>query len=76
VLTADEVNPVIKTLGDNNIKVTAVHNHMIYENPRSFFLHFWVMGDQSKLASGFKEALNKTNSSQPGQPGFFFLHIY
>jgi Domain of Unknown Function (DUF1259) len=38
VLTADDVNPVIKTLGDNNIKVTAVHNHMIYEKPRLFFL--------------------------------------
>lgn len=63
VLTADEVNPVIKTLGDNNIKVTAIHNHMIYEKPRLFFLHFWATGDQSKLASGLKEALNKTNSS-------------
>ncbi len=66
VLTADEVNPVIKTMGDNNISVTAVHNHMIYEEPRLFFLHFWAMGDQNKLASGLKEALDKTNSSQPG----------
>lgn len=65
VLTADEVNPVIKTLGENSIKVTAVHNHMIYEKPRLFFLHFWATGDQAKLASGLKEALNKTNSSRP-----------
>jgi Domain of Unknown Function (DUF1259) len=66
VLTGDEVNPVIKALGDNNIKVTAIHNHMINENPRLFFLHFWATGDQNKLAVGLKEALNKTNSSQPG----------
>lgn len=66
VLTADEVNPVIKTMGDNNISVTAVHNHMIYEEPRLFFLHFWATGDQNKLASGLKEALDETNSSQPG----------
>ncbi len=66
VLTANEVNPVIKTMGDNNIRVTAVHNHMIHEEPRLFFLHFWATGDQNKLASGLKEALNKTNSSQPG----------
>ena len=63
VLTTDEVNPVIKTLRDNNINVTAIHNHMIYEEPRLFFLHFWSTGDQSKLASGLKEALNETNSS-------------
>ena len=44
VLTADEVNPVIKTLRDNNINVTAIHNHMIYEEPRLFFLHFLVDG--------------------------------
>ena len=65
VLTADEVNPVIKTMGNNNISVTAVHNHMIYEEPRLFFLHFWATGDQNKLANGLKEALDKTNSSQP-----------
>ncbi len=66
VLTADEVNPVIKAMGNNNISVTAVHNHMIHEEPRLFFLHFWATGDQNKLASGLKEALNKTNRSQPG----------
>ena len=65
VLTGDEVNPVIKVLRGNNINVTAIHNHMIYEEPRLFFLHFWSTGDQSKLASGLKEALNETNSSLP-----------
>lgn len=66
VLTGNEVNPVIKALGDNNIKVTAIHNHMINENPRLFFLHFWATDDQNKLSKGLKEALNKTNSSLSG----------
>jgi len=64
VLTSNEVNPVIKIMTDNNISVTAIHNHMLYEEPRLFFLHFWATGDESKLANGLKEALNKTNSSQ------------
>jgi hypothetical protein len=40
ILTGDEVNPVIKTLRDNNINLTTIHNHMIYEDPRLFFFHF------------------------------------
>ena len=42
VLTGDEVNPVIKALRDNQIEVTALHNHMINEEPRTFFMHFWA----------------------------------
>jgi hypothetical protein len=64
VLIDEEINPVIKALRDN-INVTVIHNHMIYEEPRLFFLHFWSTGDQNKLTSGLKEALNETNSSLP-----------
>src|SRR6266404_1916226 len=39
VLTADEVNPVIKALRSNGIEVTAVHSHMLNEQPRLFFMH-------------------------------------
>ncbi len=66
VLTGDEVNPVIRALKDNNISVTAIHNHMIGEEPRLFFLHFWATGDQDRLAAGLRAALDKTNRS-PGQ---------
>src|SRR5215831_14902957 len=45
VLIAKEVNPVIKTLHDNGIEVTAVHNHMLNDQPRLFFLHFWANDD-------------------------------
>lgn len=66
VLTGNEVNPVIRALKENDINVTAVHNHMINEEPRLFFLHFWATDDTCKLANGLKAALDKTNSSRSG----------
>jgi hypothetical protein len=62
VLTGNEVNPVIRALKDNGINVTAIHNHMINEEPRLFFLHFWATGDQDRLAAGLRAALDRTNS--------------
>jgi hypothetical protein len=62
VLLADEVNPVVKALTENGITVTAIHNHMLYDDPRLFMLHFWAVGDPGKIAIGLKAALNKTNS--------------
>jgi hypothetical protein len=62
VLMADEVNPVLKTLTENGISVTAIHNHMLYDNPRLFMMHFWAVGDPEKLAIGLKAALDTTNS--------------
>src|SRR5450432_3815954 len=62
VLTGDEVNPVIKVLRANGIEVTAVHSHMLDEQPRLFFLHFWANDDALKLAKGLRAALDKTAS--------------
>jgi Domain of Unknown Function (DUF1259) len=62
VLLADEVNPVLKALTENGIVVTAVHNHMLFDDPRLFMMHFWAVGDPEKLAIGLKAALDKTNS--------------
>jgi len=62
VLLADEVNPVVKALTENGIAVTAIHNHMLYDDPRLFMMHFWAVGDPEKLAIGLKAALDKTNS--------------
>jgi hypothetical protein len=60
VLTSDEVNPVIRALRANGIDVTAVHSHMLDEQPRLFFLHFWAVADAIKLAKGLQAALDKT----------------
>ena len=59
VLAADEVNPVIKALRANNIEVTALHSHMLDEEPRLFFMHFWANDDAVKLAQGLRAALDK-----------------
>ena len=64
VLTNDEVNPVIRALRANGIDVTAVHSHMLDEQPRLFFLHFWAIDDALKLAKGLRSALDKTASTK------------
>jgi hypothetical protein len=64
VLVGSEVNPVIKALRGNGIAVTALHNHMLTESPRLFFMHFWANDDAVKLAKGLKAALDVTNSAK------------
>jgi hypothetical protein len=59
VMTADEVNPVIKMLRANGIEVTALHSHMLNEQPRLYFMHFWANDDAIKLAKGLRAALDK-----------------
>jgi len=64
VLLNKEVNPVMKTLRQNGIAVTAVHSHMLMEEPRLFFMHFWANDDAIKLAKGLRAALDQTNSGK------------
>jgi hypothetical protein len=58
VLIAKEVAPVMRALRDNGIEVTALHNHMLGDEPRLFFMHFWANDDAKKLATGIKAALS------------------
>lgn len=60
----NEVAPVIKALIENGIEVVAVHNHMVHEEPRIFFLHYWGVGPADKLARGLKAALDQTGKQQ------------
>jgi hypothetical protein len=62
VLATTEVDPVVKTLRANGIEVTAIHSHMLSEQPRLIFLHFWANDDALKLARGLRAALDKTAS--------------
>jgi hypothetical protein len=64
VLLADEVNPVVKALTQNGIMPTAIHSHMLHDEPRLFMMHFWAVDDPEKLATGLKAALDKTNSKR------------
>lgn len=64
VLLDSEVNPVIKALRQNGIQVTAIHSHMLTEQPRLFFMHFWANDNSVKLAKGLRAALDQTNSKK------------
>lgn len=64
VLLADEVNPVVKTLTEKGITPTAIHSHMLHDEPRLFMMHFWAIDNPEKLARGLKAALDKTNSKR------------
>jgi Domain of Unknown Function (DUF1259) len=57
VLTGDEVNPVIRALRDGGVEVTALHSHMLGEEPRLFFMHFWADADALKLAQTLHASL-------------------
>lgn len=57
VLTAEEVNPVISELQGHHISVAALHSHMLIEQPRLFFMHFWSVGSPESVGVGIKAAL-------------------
>jgi hypothetical protein len=59
VVTAEELNPMLAALRQNGIEVVAIHSHMIEEQPRLFFVHFWANDDAVKLANGLEAALSK-----------------
>ncbi len=64
VALSRELNPLITALRDNGIEVTAIHNHMVGDDPRTFFIHFWANDDAIKLADGLGAALKTLNVSQ------------
>jgi hypothetical protein len=59
VIIADEVNPLLHALRENGIEVTAIHSHMLAEEPRLFFVHFWANNDAQKMAKGLQAALER-----------------
>jgi hypothetical protein len=66
VALAGEVNPLIKALRDNGIEVTAIYNHMLDDEPRAFFIHFWANNDAVKLAKGLRAALDAVHVAAKG----------
>jgi hypothetical protein len=64
VLEASEVEAVLAALRDAGIEVTALHNHMLDDQPRAFFVHFWANDDAVKLAHGVRAALDKVNAAK------------
>ena len=66
VALAGEVNPLIKALRDNGIEVTAIHNHMLDDEPRAFFVHFWANDDAVRLAKGLRAGLDAVHVAPNG----------
>jgi hypothetical protein len=62
VMRGSEVNKVIRALQAHGITPTALHSHMLMEEPRLFFMHFWANDDAVSLAKGLRAALNETAS--------------
>jgi Domain of Unknown Function (DUF1259) len=60
LVTGNEVNPLIRALRAGDIEVTAIHSHMLDEQPRMFFIHFWANDDALKLARNVRAALATT----------------
>ncbi|MFL6752889.1 MAG: DUF1259 domain-containing protein [Sphingomicrobium sp.] len=65
VLIASEVAPVLTELRQHGIEVTALHNHLVGEQPRLFFMHFWGNADSATLAHGLRAALDLMNLARP-----------
>jgi len=65
----NEVEPVLKALIENGIEVVALHNHMVHEQPRIFFLHYWGVGPAEGLAKGLRAALDQTGKKQGAMRG-------
>lgn len=65
VLIASEVDPVMRALVGSGIEITALHNHMLDDQPRLFFMHFWSNQDAQQLARGLRAALNAMNLQKP-----------
>lgn len=67
VMTASEVDAVTRALRENGIQVVSLHNHLVDEEPRLFFMHFWANDDAVALARGLRAALDATNVRAPAR---------
>ncbi|HMB82626.1 MAG TPA: DUF1259 domain-containing protein [Terriglobales bacterium] len=65
VLIEEEVAPVMKTLEDGGVEVTALHNHLIGESPRILYIHMGGHGDPVKMARTIKQAVALTKTPLP-----------
>ncbi len=70
VLTMDEVNPVMTKLAAGGIEITALHNHLLRNQPFTMYMHVQGNGDPVKLAGVLHTALaeSKTPLSTAAAP--------
>jgi hypothetical protein len=66
-LTEDQVNPVMSVALENELEVTALHNHFFWDTPKVMFMHIGGMGDQAKLAAAVGKVLAKIKETEGGK---------
>jgi len=62
VVLAEELQLALKSLRKSGINIVAIHHHMIGEEPRMIFFHYWGRGPAKGLASAVKTALQTTKT--------------
>src|SRR6266571_8628767 len=62
VLTGDEISPVMKKLLEGGIAVTALHNHLLRNQPFTMYMHVLGMGEPVKLATALHAALAESKT--------------
>jgi len=58
IMTAEQVQPVLRAMREQGFHVVALHNHMVGESPTLYFTHYWGKGPAEELAKGFKAVLD------------------
>ncbi|WP_165250380.1 DUF1259 domain-containing protein, partial [Paludisphaera soli] len=66
IMTAEEVQTVLRALRKSGIHIVALHNHMVGEKPAFYFTHFWGKGSAKELAQGVKAALDAQAQASRG----------
>jgi hypothetical protein len=69
IMTAAEVQPVLRALRKSGLHIVALHNHMIGEQPAFYFTHFWGKGKAAALAQGVKSALDAQKDAAGREKG-------
>ena len=69
VLLDQELNPVISELEKSGIEMSALHNHLLHENPRILYIHFMGHGNEVEMAKGLRQALDVTKTPKAFKPG-------
>lgn len=68
VLFQDEVNPVMSAALEDGLKVTALHNHFFFDEPKVYFMHIGGEGNVERLAAGVRKALDTVTEIRARRP--------
>ncbi|MEU0738925.1 DUF1259 domain-containing protein [Streptomyces sp. NPDC006134] len=70
VMVAGEVQSVLAALRRGGIELVELHHHLLTEEPRLFFVHYWAVGDAVRLARAVRTAVDATDAvPMPGGAG-------